>query len=136
MRRFETTVQVRSYELDILGHVNNAVYLNWLEQARLAALEELGLGVEALIDREWLSNVVRIEIDYRRPARFGDRLRLLTWVERLGRTSLSLGHRILREGEGEDAAPTADARVVVVWLDAGGRPTPIPREVRERLEAC
>lgn len=128
----ETAIEVRSYELDILGHVNNAVFLNWLEQARLAALEALGFGVQALIEGRWSSNVVRIEIDYRRPARFGDRLRVLTWLERLGNTSLALGHRIEREDEPE-AGPVAEARVVVVWLDAEGRPTRVPDEVRSRL---
>lgn len=129
----ETAIEVRSYELDMLGHVNNAVFLNWLEQARLAALEALGFGVEALIEREWSSNVVRIEIDYRRPARFGDRLRVLTWLDRVGNTSLALGHRIERRDDPK-GGPVAEAKVIVVWLDRKGGPTRVPAEVRERLE--
>ncbi len=149
---FRSRVRVRSYELDMLGHVNNAVFLNWLEQARLEAFEVLGWSVEDLVRRRWLSNVARIEIDYRREVRFGDVVDVTTGLERLGRTSLTLAHRLVRvagvadEGtepagrrgaEGPDDRPdlVAEARVVVVWLDEHGRPTPVPREVRRALEA-
>lgn len=132
-RRFLTRLRVRSYELDILGHVNNAVYLNWLEQARLEAFEALGYPLEALIERRWATTVARIEIDYRREARFGDQLLLSTELERIGRSSITLRHRMEREGDPEPAV--AEARVVIVWLGADGRPAPVPEEVRRALAA-
>ncbi len=147
-RRFITRVRVRSYELDMLGHVNNAVFLNWLEQARLEAFERIGWSLEALIARRWMTHVVRIEIDYRREVRFGDEVVVLTRVEGIGRTSLTLAHSLeraapgagARSGEGraraEDGSEpevVAEARVVVVWLGQDGRPTPVPEEVRRSL---
>lgn len=97
----------------MLGHVNNAVFLNWLEQARLQVLESLGWSVEDLVLQRWLSNVVGIEIDYRREVRFGDVVDVSTHLERLGNTSLTLGHRLLRvSGPAVDAADlVAEARV-------------------------
>lgn len=126
-----TIFRVRSYELDIMGHVNNAVYLSWLEQARLEAMEALGYPLEALIARRWMATVARIEIDYRSEARFGDEIRISTEPERVGRTSLTLRHRLERDGDPEELV--ADARVVLVWLGPDGRPAPVPEEVREAL---
>ncbi|MFQ5689742.1 MAG: acyl-CoA thioesterase [Gemmatimonadota bacterium] len=132
-RVFVSRFRVRSYELDFLGHVNNAVYLNWLEQARLQALGELGYPLEALIERAWVTLVARIEIDYRREVRHGDDIRLRTEVERVGRTSLTLHHRFERI---DDEVPlVAEARVVIVWIGQDGRPAPVPDEVRERLRS-
>lgn len=114
----------------MLGHVNNAVFLNWLEQARLEIFEEIGWSLEALIGRRWVSNVVRIEIDYRREVRFGDEIELATWLERIGTSSITLAHRLSRDG----SEVVAEARVVVVWLGADGRPSPVPEELRAELE--
>ena len=47
LRRFTARYPVRQYELDVLGHVNNAVYLNWVEQVAIDHVEALGFG------REW-----------------------------------------------------------------------------------
>ena len=111
-RTFVSRFPVRSYELDILAHVNNAVYLNWLEQARLAAFDEIGYPLDALVERRWVTNVVRIEIDYRRPVVHGQTVVCRTELEGVGRTSLTLGHRL--EVEGDPHPPAAEARVVVV----------------------
>lgn len=129
-----TRHRVRSYELDIMGHVNNAVYLSWLEQARLEALEALGYPLEALIARRWMTTVARVEIDYRREARFGDEIVISTRPERIGNSSITLRHRIEREND--PRALVAEARVVLVWLGEDGRPAPVPDEVRETLDAA
>lgn len=131
--RFSLRFPVRSYELDFLGHVNNAVYLQYLEQARLTLLEELGYPLRALIDREWRNAVVHISIDYRREALYGDVVVVHSEVETIGRTSITLRHRLIREGDEE--SPLAEARVVLVWQDLDGRPTPVPDEIRRALEA-
>lgn len=131
---FTARFTVRSYELDMLGHVNNAVYLNYLEQARLQAFEFLGWPLQGLLDGSWMTTVARIEIDYRREARFGDRLVVVTEVDRVGRTSITLAHRIERESD--PTSPVADARVVIVWLGPEGRPSPVPDEVRRALEGA
>lgn len=130
-RRFEIRVTVRSYQLDFLGHVNNSVYFNWLEQARLSLFEELGFSVDALIAGEWLNNVVHVAVDYREPVHFGDRLLIGTRVQRLGRTSVALAHRIERDDANQELV--AEARVVVVWLDGEGKPTSLPPRLRERV---
>lgn len=131
---FVTRHRVRSYELDIMGHVNNAAYLNWLEQARLEAFQSLGWPLEALIARRWMTTVARIEIDYRREARFGDEIAISTALERVGDSSIALRHGMDRESE--PPGRIAEARVVLVWLDQDRRPARVPDEVREALQTA
>lgn len=87
---FLSPFRVRSYELDGLGHLNHAVFLNYLEQARFDALEASGLPPAELRERGWAVHVARVEVDYRRECRFGDRLVARTRVEEFRNTSMRL----------------------------------------------
>jgi thioesterase III len=152
MKLFECRLRVRSYELDGLGHVNHAVYLNYFEQARFEALEAGGFPPHRLKSRGWGVIVVRIEVDYLRECRQGDRLRVLTGAKSFRRTSMVLSQELLATPEDPaDAAvvadggkpesapppkeePAARALVTAVWVGANGRPIRIPAEVRRALE--
>ena len=76
-------VRVRYHELDPLGHVNNAVYLNWLEQAAIEHAEAAGWGAARLAELGGAFVARRHEVDYLRPAVAGDVLRVATWAESL-----------------------------------------------------
>jgi YbgC/YbaW family acyl-CoA thioester hydrolase len=120
-------VEVRSYELDVYDHVNNAVYINWLEHGRSKLLQDKGLNYMSII-RQWGVRfmTVRTEIDYHEALRLGDRAAVTTQVEKIGNTSVTVAHSITRVGATE---PSAKARVVVVYTDATtGKPTPVPAE--------
>lgn len=149
MRTFESTFRVRSYELDGLGHVNHAVFLNYFEQARFDALEHGGFPVAEMTRRGWGVHVVRIEVDYRRECRQGDRLEVRTRIESFRNSSVTIRQELRRRdrsiagGVEPDApaprAPTgpgevaAEATVVAVWIGEDGRPMRIPPEVRRAL---
>jgi len=130
-RPFDIEVTVRSYELDALGHVNNAVYVNWMEHARLKTFHELGFGVEVLLAGDVLYNIVRAEVDFRRPTHFGDRLIVGTLLESIGTSSVKLAHPITRADDGEIVCAT---REVIVWLSQDGRPTPVPDDIRQAFD--
>ena len=66
--RHEHRLTVQSYECDANGHVNNAVYLNYLESGRVAFLKAAGLSYRELRDQGFGLVVVRICIDYRSEA--------------------------------------------------------------------
>ena len=127
----ETTVEVRSYELDAFDHVNHSVFLNYLEYARYEALREGGFPYEEMIGRGWGGYVVRLEIDYVSQARLGDRLRIRTWAQSRRRSSLVIAQHITREGEPE--VEVARAVVTAVWVDSAGRPMRVPAEVKAAL---
>lgn len=120
-------LQVRSYELDVYNHVNNAVYINWLEHGRCKMLQDRGLNYTSIIDNWGVQYMtVRTEIDYRHPLHLGDDVEVSTQIERVGNTSVTLGQKVAKVGHTE---PAAQARVVIVFTDASsGRPTPVPGE--------
>ncbi|MBZ0136462.1 MAG: acyl-CoA thioesterase [Planctomycetes bacterium] len=120
-------VEVRSYELDVYNHVNNAVYINWLEHGRSRLLQDKGFDYLSII-RDWNVRLmtVRTEIDYHSPMRLGDKAVVSTRVDKIGNTSINIAHAITRAGE---ESPCAKARVVVVFTDAdSGRPVPAPED--------
>lgn len=85
---FSVDVVVRGYELDPWGHVNNSVYLNWLEHARWE------LGASTLFDGfgSGIMPVVRyLELDYQVETRLGDELKISIWPRSVGNTSMTLG---------------------------------------------
>ncbi len=117
-------LKVRGYELDAYGHVNNAVYLNYLECARGEYLEGIGFDYPGAIAAGYGLWVVRIEIDYRSSARRGDLLSIETWPVEKKLTNGTLKQRILK-GD----ALVVEARVKWAFVDtATGRPSRIPPE--------
>src|SRR5919109_1126866 len=85
--RFVHPVEVRFRDLDALGHVNNAVYLTYLESARIAwwlkVTRRSGLSALDMM-------LARVEVDYRSPVRFGDALDVGVRCASLGRSSFVL----------------------------------------------
>lgn len=120
-------VEVRSYELDVYDHVNNAVYLNWLEHGRSKLLQDKGFNYISIISQWGVRFMtVRTEIDYHSALKLGDRAEITTQVEKVGNTSVTIAHTITRTG---DSNPAARARVVIVYTDAQtGRPATVPPE--------
>ena len=131
---FESVVRIRSYELDGFGHLNHAVYLNYFEEGRVRALDEAGFPLQDLLSRGWGVHVVRVEVDYRREAFLGDRLRIRTRVDEVKRSSVAVLQQALK-GEGESSEVVCEARVVWVWVDEDGRPQRVPDDVRDALLA-
>jgi YbgC/YbaW family acyl-CoA thioester hydrolase len=128
---FETLLDVRSYELDSFGHANHAVFLNYLEHGRFGALRDAGFPYEELVGRGWGVYVVRVEVDYLKEARLGQRLRIRTWTEEFKRTSMVLAQEI-RLDEHPEVILTR-ARVTAVFVGTDRRPMRVPDEIRAGL---
>ena len=121
---FERVVDVRWRDVDALAHVNHAVFLTYLEEARDAFYAQI-LGSDPIYV------VVRLEVNLRAQVRYPDR-RVTVRVEvvQLGTTSLTTRETILTPS-GEVAA---DARVVTVRWDADShKPVPFTEAERARL---
>ncbi len=129
----ETTIVVRSSELDSFGHVNHAVFLNYFEHARFEALELAGFSWSVLEERGWGIFVVRIEVDYLAEAHRGDRLLVRTHADSFRRTSMLLAQSMVRrEADGRETV-VCEARVTAVWMGPNRRPMRVPDEVRKGL---
>lgn len=132
MQKFTTQLRVRHYELDTLGHVNNAVYQNYLEQTAIAHLEYLGFPLEEYPALGGAFVMRRITLDYLRPAFAGDVLAITTWIGSMRGTRSTRHYEIRRAGE-SDLLVTAEA--LWAWVDVKAmRPRPIPKVFLELFE--
>ena len=131
MSAFIHRLEVRFRDCDPMGHVNNAVYLTYLEEARFAYWRSIW-GAEMGSPGTPTVILARAEIDYRKAATYGDVLEVRLALEKIGRTSITSTYEILTES-GE---LIANARTVLVAYDyARAEPVPITDEVRARLLA-
>ncbi len=124
MKSFVTRLRVRYHEMDALGHVNNAVYQHYLEQAAIEHSEHLGFTLDHYKELGGVYVMRRIEMDYLRPAFAGDTLEVTTWVEKMRGPRAIRRYEIRRQGE-EDVLVKAEA--TWVWVNSTTmRPQAIP----------
>ncbi len=120
--------EVEFRDLDGLGHVNNAVYLSYLESAKVAYFRD----VVGAVDLAELGIVADVKIAYRSPAFFGETLSVGVRVRQVGTKSL----RFEFEVRGPDGRLVAEASSAHVTFDYATRtPAEVPAAWRERIEA-
>ncbi|NHN59499.1 MULTISPECIES: thioesterase family protein [Halorussus] len=122
---FTADVEVRFRDIDAMGHVNNAVYATYLEQARTAYFD-------AVLDAS-LADVgtvlANLELDFRRPVELGDEVTVATRVSELGRSSIPMRYEVRADG-----GVAAVGETVQVAIDEeSGESKPIPDAWREQI---
>ena len=119
---------VRYRDLDAFGHVNNAVYLTYIEQARNAFLVHLGL-IRGIEDISMI--LARAEVDFRSPATLGEEIEIGVRPARFGTKSFDLEYELRAGGR-----LVAEARSVLVGYDYDrGETVAVPEEWRRSLAA-
>ncbi|MDX1464715.1 MAG: thioesterase family protein [Halomonas sp.] len=130
-RLSRTTLRVRGYHLDGYGHVNNARYLEFLEEGRWAYFDERPVLAAFLARDDRAFVAVNLNIDYRRAAVAGDDLEVLTRLSEIGSRQACIHQEIRRVVDGK---AVASADLTFVLLDvATGRAVTIEGEVREAM---
>jgi len=81
---FEIEFQVRDYECDMAGIVNNSVYMNYLEHARHEFIKTMGLDFKQMLDAGIFTVVARADLSYKTPLRSGDTFTVKITVEQSG----------------------------------------------------
>ena len=123
-------IKVRGYHLDMFMHVNNARYLEFLEEARWAAFENTKFNPDVFMKNSWSLAVVNININYRRAAGFGAILGIQTSLKKIGTKSVTLEQKISDKDSGDIIV---DADVTFVVLDVrSNRAIVINDEIREQ----
>ena len=119
-------ISVRWRDMDSFGHVNNAKYISYLEEARIRWLVGVpGLDMKGPV----LPVVVNTNVNYRRPIVWPDDIVVELFVERLGNSSVTIGHRIVDQKD--ERVLYSDGNVVVVWMDTQtGKSAPLPDAIR------
>ena len=132
-------IEVRFSDTDAMGHVNNARYLTYAEIARVAYYERVTGEPMPLWTHGAAEGMILAEIrmTYRSPAFYGETLTVETRVDRIGRTSFTMVHRLTApESRYGSARLVAIADSVLVTYDyRAERPIPVPDDLAGAIEA-
>ena len=132
--RFWWPVTVRWGDLDAMGHVNNVVYFQYLESARIGFAEAIGWGMRTGSGGRQGPGVVSQTYHYRRQVFYPAELEVGVRCKEVRGRSFVLEYGVFRKGTDE---LVGDGSSVVVWLDYdGGRALEIPPELRRSLTAA
>ena len=111
-------LDVEARDIDAYDHVNNAVYLTWLDRAAWSHSAALGVPLEQCVALRRGMAALRTEIDFVRAALRGDRVRVATWIASGDRLRVERRFQVLRAGDGATLA-RACTRYVCINLDSG-----------------
>jgi thioesterase-3 len=125
----DTQIKVRGYHTDLYQHVNNARYLEFLEEARWQLLED-HMDLESFMRGGYLFFVVNINISYRSPARVGDTVTVRSGLKRIGNKSAVIRQQIINKATG---TVCVDADVTFVIADTGGRPVKLEADLKDKV---
>ena len=109
-------IKVRGYHLDLFRHVNNARYLEFLEEARWSFLEGAN-NLDLLEKQNYAFAVVNININYRRAAYMGEVLRIATTMKSIGARSCVM-HQLVTLKDTDTVVADADVTFVIVDTQA------------------
>jgi len=125
------SVVVQWGDQDSMQHVNNVVYFRWCESARIEYFHKIGL-----LERRHTEGVgpilASIRCDFRKQLNFPDTVRVGARIARIGRSSVTMEHRIVSVGQHVVAAE-AESTMVVFDYHAG-KSHPVPEDLRKAIE--
>lgn len=124
---FLVDMQVRAYECDFQGIVNNAVYMNYLEHARMCFGKHHGLCVVSLAEGGILWVVNRVTISYAMPLRAGDDFEVTTYMVPQGVMRI-IFHQEIKKKATQDLVVKAE---VITACLVNGRPVPFPASITD-----
>jgi YbgC/YbaW family acyl-CoA thioester hydrolase len=129
-KTYRCELHVRGYELDSFGHVNHAVYIQYLEQARWELLTEEGITLAKLAEWKAWPVIAELNAKYLKPTFLGDKLSIETRIVDHGKTHFAFEQKIHR-----GSTPVFEGRVQAVMVNEKGRPTAIPPEIEKMWRA-
>lgn len=127
--------KVHYHETDQMGVVHHANYPKWMEEARVACLDQLGVSYRAMEAAGVFSPVVSLSVEYKRPARFDDEVEVRLEIAKYTGVRLEVGYTFFNRTRNELCATAASAHCFV----QGGRVVSLQRalpDAHERLLAC
>tara|TARA_B100001996_G_C18596809_1_gene568203 strand:- start:147 stop:545 length:399 start_codon:yes stop_codon:yes gene_type:complete len=129
-KKFDLTVKVYYEDTDSGGVVYYANYLKFLERARSEAIYTLGFTNSGLLEKHNILLIVKsCNIEYKKPAKFEDKINIISEVISFTKTSFTMKQCILRDNE-----LITEANVHIVIVDKNGKPSKIPEELKQKLE--
>ncbi len=126
----EITIRVRYAETDRMGLLHHANYLIYFEQARTEILRSQGFTYKDMEDQGFLLVLTKVEVRYRRPARYDDLLTIRTKVERVTSVRIDHAYEVLCDGQ-----LLAEGSSTLACVDRSGRPQGLPDFLRNEQPA-
>jgi acyl-CoA thioester hydrolase len=112
--KHRTPVEIRFVDMDSFGHVNNANYLSYLEQARVKYFDDI-MGWKYDWNRQGII-LARAELNYIEPVLFRDNISIMTHCSRIGSKSFDLDYLVIKQAE-EEVSILAEGKTVMVAFD-------------------
>jgi acyl-CoA thioester hydrolase len=126
MRSHDITIRVRYAETDRMGLLHHANYLVYFEQGRTELLRSLGANYRDLEDQGFLMVLTRVEVRYRKPARYDELLTVRTIVTRTTTVRIEHRYEVLRDGE-----LIAEGETTLACVDRDGRIQAMPNWLQD-----
>ena len=117
MIKAELNLDVRYYETDQMGIVHHSNYVRYFECGRVDMLKKLGLPIEKIEEAGVMLPVVSVECRYKTPARLGDTLKVVTWIDEIPRARLTIRNQIFNP----DGMLCCEGAVVLGFIDSVSR---------------
>lgn len=127
---FSVALEVRDYECDYQGIVNNAVYMNYFEHARSLYAKSAGFTLTGLAQQGFIWVVSEACLKFKSPLRAGDRFTITLKAYRKGLMRIVFHQQALRESDG---ALMCEAETISACI-VNGRPSPFPKDIIDRFK--
>ena len=116
----------RFCELDGLGHINNAIFLQWFEQARTPIFEMFNPSLDLAA---WNLIIARTEVDYLKPVGLKSEVLILTYLSKIGNSSMIIEHELYQDGK-----KAAHGKAAMIHFDyANKKSVSIPDDIKQKL---
>ena len=125
MKSVETPIQLRFVDIDQFGHVNNAVYLSYLEVARIPYFDKIIGKIDWLNEGIILANA---EINYKLPILLQDIISVHVWCSKLGTKSFDLSYRIIKKTDSGETEMATAKTVMVCYNYSKSSTIPVPAD--------
>lgn len=120
----ETYLDVRYYETDLMGIVHHSNYVRYFECGRIAMLEEMGIPIHKIEESGIMLPVISVECRYRIPTKMGDRLKIISIVERMPMAKMIIKNEIYNQNN----EMVCDGTVAIGFIHSDTRrPTRAPK---------
>lgn len=126
-KTYQCSFDVRGYEIDAFGHVNNANYLNYYEHARWCMLKDEGIDLNSFKDWDRWPVIAGIDIQYVKPIFMGDQVTIETRLVEYRRSSMQIEQKIMK-----GSSTISTAKIRSVFVDGKGKPAPLPEDVEKK----
>jgi acyl-CoA thioester hydrolase len=131
--KHKTPIQLRFKDGDIMGHVNNANHLTYIELARIKYFEDV-VGSDASWSQQQGIILAHVSIDYKQPLYVRDQVFVYTRCSKLGKKSLELSWVIVRDKKGIEETIAQGIAVLVCYDYTENKPTEVPEIQKQKIE--